>query len=110
MLFMSKTSSAPRPALAIASRVRPRRYSCRRRKSTRSSQSTCMRPGAGSDAIGNSAFGMFVRRRRGFGLSVIEAVGDPSVFGIELEVRAQRFQLEKAREVDIAQLVADQVH
>src|ERR1700694_3279714 len=109
MLFMSKTRIAPRPALLMASRVRLSRYSCRRRKSTRSSQSTCMRPGAGSDATGNSALGMLVRNRRAVALSVIQAVGDLPVIGVELQVGAPGFHLEKAREIHIAQLVSDQV-
>src|SRR3989454_8933285 len=46
MLCWSKTSSAPSPDRARAWRVRPIRYACSRRKSTRSSKSTCMRPGA----------------------------------------------------------------
>src|SRR5450759_2288859 len=116
MLFMSKTSTAPRPALAIASRVRPRRYSCRRRKSTRSSQSTFIRPGAGREAIGNSAMGMYVLCWRGFAPSIgcarlrslVKAVGDLPVIGLELEVGAPGFQLEQAREIDVAQVVADQ--
>src|ERR1019366_3419417 len=116
MLFMSKTSTAPRPALAIASRARPRRYSCRRRKSTRSSQSTFIRPGAGREAIGNSALGMFVRCWRGFvpliGCArlryLVKAVGDFPVIGLELEVGAPGFQLEQARENDVAPLVPHQ--
>src|SRR5574339_761599 len=46
MLCWSKHSNAPRPDCTSAARVRARRYSCRRRKSTRSSKSTCVRPGA----------------------------------------------------------------
>src|SRR5262245_6578851 len=48
MLYWSKTRSAPRPEPASAWRTRPRRYALRRRKSTRSSKSTCMCPGAWS--------------------------------------------------------------
>src|SRR6266550_3683403 len=46
MLCWSKQRSAPSPEGASACRTRARRYACRRRKSTRSSKSTCMRPGA----------------------------------------------------------------
>src|SRR6266849_2766674 len=65
MLCWSKTRSAPSPERARAWRVRPIRYACSRRKSTRSSKSTCMRPGAwmgrsqrwcGSSASGVAAF------------------------------------------------------
>ena len=46
MLCWSNESSAPSPDCASAARTRARRYSCSRRKSTRSSKSTCVRPGA----------------------------------------------------------------
>src|SRR5882672_9578906 len=46
MLCWSKDSSAPRPEPASAARTRARRYSCRRRKLTRSSKSTWVWPGA----------------------------------------------------------------
>src|ERR1700681_3506935 len=110
MLFMSKTSTAPKPAFVIASRVRARRYSCSRRKSTRSSQSTCMRPGAGSDATGNSRLGMLVSFWLLLQLPIVKAIRDLPVLGVKLEVRAPRLQLKQAREIDVAQLVADQVH
>src|SRR5262249_23835704 len=48
MLYWSKTSSAPSPEPASARRTRARRYAWSRRKSTRSSKSTCMWPGAWS--------------------------------------------------------------
>src|SRR5689334_20004544 len=46
MLCWSKDSSAPSPDCASAERTRARRYSCRRRKLTRSSKSTWVCPGA----------------------------------------------------------------
>src|ERR1700681_2361601 len=104
MLFMSKTSTAPRPAFAIASRVRFSRYSCRRRKSTRSSQSTCIRPGAGSEATGNSAFGVLPTVRLDF-----QPIGDLSVLRFELEMRAPGFHLQQRREIRVAKLEADHV-
>src|SRR5665213_1772362 len=118
MLFMSNTSTPPRPAFAMASRVRFKRYSCRRRKSTRSSQSTFIRPGAGSDATGNSALGMLARSGCVFGLliggtrlrAVLEPIRHLAILGQQVEVRARGFELEKAREVNVTQLVADQVH
>src|SRR6202165_1465198 len=94
----------------MTSRVRARRYSCSRRKSTRSSQSTCIRPGAGSDATGNSRLGMLVRFWLVLQLPIVQPIRDLPVLGIEFEVRAPCLQLEKARKIDIAQLVADQVH
>src|SRR2546428_13202258 len=48
MLYWSNTSTAPSPDFASAWRARPRRYACRRLKSTRSSKSTCVWPGAWS--------------------------------------------------------------
>src|SRR3984893_4591720 len=104
MLFMSKTSTAPRPAFPMASRARPRRYSCRRWKLTRSSQSTCMRPGAGSEATGNSGVGMFVAPRL-----VAQPVGDRPRVGFELEIGSLCLQLEEACEILVAEPVADQV-
>src|SRR4030095_6617872 len=46
MLYWSKRRRAPSPDFASAARTRPTRYSCRRRKSTRSSKSTWVWPGA----------------------------------------------------------------
>src|SRR5262245_14151224 len=46
MLCWSNDSSAPSPDCASAARTRARRYSCRRRKLTRSSKSTWVWPGA----------------------------------------------------------------
>src|SRR5579875_516437 len=48
MLLRSKQSSAPSSERSSASRARPRRYSWRRRKSTRCSKSTAIAPGAGA--------------------------------------------------------------
>src|ERR1700674_1130779 len=104
MLFMSNTNTAPRPALAIASRERPRRYSCKRRKSTRSSQSTCMRPGAGSEATGNSGLGMLAGQRL-----VAQPVGYRSGIGLELEIGSSGFQLEEAGEILVAEPLSNQV-
>src|SRR6267143_1850203 len=104
MLFMSNTSTAPSPAFAIASRVRVNRYSCRRRKSTRSSQSTCMRPGAGREPTGNSALDIQTSVAR-----VVQPIGDGSILGFELELGAPRFHLEQGGEIRVAQLEADHV-
>src|SRR5487761_479245 len=101
MLFMSNTSTAPRPAFAIASRVRLSRYSWRRRKSTRSSQSTCMRPGAGSEAVGNSALGMI--------RLLFEPVGHLAVLRLELQIGAPGFHLKQRGKIRVAQLEADHV-
>src|SRR5882762_534090 len=66
MLCWSNESSAPRPEFASAARTRARRYPCSLRKSTRSSKSTCVRPGAcngrsqrcpGSMSSGRTIFG-----------------------------------------------------
>src|SRR6267143_92867 len=66
MLCWSNESSAPRPEFASAARTRARRYPCSLRKSTRSSKSTCVRPGAcsgrsqrcaGSTSSGRTIFG-----------------------------------------------------
>src|SRR5258708_21590517 len=66
MLCWSNESSEPRPEFASAARTRARRYPCRLRKSTRSSKSTCVRPGAcsgrsqrcpGSMSSGRTIFG-----------------------------------------------------
>src|SRR5690242_16794694 len=46
MLYWSSRSTAPSPEAARARRARPSRWACRRWKSTRSSKSTCMWPGA----------------------------------------------------------------
>src|SRR5262245_33612808 len=48
MLYWSNIRSAPSPECLSAWRARPRRYACSRRKSTRSSKSTCVWPGAWS--------------------------------------------------------------
>src|SRR5262245_52016304 len=55
MLFMSNSSRAPRSDASRAARARPSRQARRRLKSTRSSKSTFIRPGAGTDAVGNAA-------------------------------------------------------
>src|ERR1700680_2765595 len=104
MLFISKTRTAPRPALWIAARARPRRYSWRRWKLTRSSQSTFMRPGAGSEAMGNSGFDMFHHL-----WLVAQPVGNVPWVGFQLETGTACLQLQEAREVLVAQAVADQV-
>src|ERR1700674_682316 len=104
MLFISKTSTAPRPALWIAARARPKRYSCKRWKLTRSSQSTFMRPGAGSDAIGNSGFDMFRHLRL-----VAQPVGHVPRVRLQLDTGTTCFQLEEAGEVLVAKAVADHV-
>src|SRR6267143_3476072 len=66
MLCWSNERSAPRPELESAARTRARRYPCSLRKSTRSSKSTCVRPGAcsgrsqrcpGSMSSGRTIFG-----------------------------------------------------
>src|SRR2546427_5642175 len=66
MLCWSNERSAPRPELESAARTRARRYPCSLRKSTRSSKSTCVRPGAcsgrsqrcaGSTSSGRTIFG-----------------------------------------------------
>src|SRR5580658_6681970 len=56
MLLLSNTSRAPRPLASIAPMARRSRYSRRRAKSTRSSKSTFIRPGAG--AIGREGVAM----------------------------------------------------
>src|ERR1700694_3364647 len=104
MLFISKTRTAPRPALWIAARARPKRYSCRRWKLTRSSQSTFMRPGAGSEATGNSGFGMLHRLRL-----IAQPVVYVPMIRFERETGSPRFQFEKAGEVLVAETVANQV-
>src|SRR5215510_3088599 len=48
MLYWSNIRSAPSPECWSAWRARPRRYACKRRKSTRSSKSTWVCPGAWS--------------------------------------------------------------
>src|SRR6267378_1432571 len=79
MLCWSNESSAPRPELASAARTRARRYPCSLRKSTRSSKSTCVRPGAcsgrsqrcaGSTSSGRTIFGS--------GCRLLLAMGDSS--------------------------------
>src|SRR5438874_13831635 len=101
MLFMSKTRTAPSPASAIAWRARPRRYAWRRRKSTRSSQSTCMRPGAGTDVTVNSGRAMVV-----FGA---EPVGHRTRVRGQIEIGRPGLELEQRREVAIAQAGVDQL-
>src|SRR5437667_3166855 len=76
MLYWSNMRSAPRPERASAWRARPSRYACKRRKSTRSSKSTCVCPGAwrgrshrwrGSTSAGVTG--------RGLGASCFRAMG-----------------------------------
>src|SRR5437764_12019664 len=98
MLFMSKTRTAPSPASAIAWRARPRRYAWRRRKSTRSSQSTCMRPGAGTDVTVNSALAVATKRLDGF-----EPVGNRSPVRLQREVGAAGRQLQQGGRVLVTQ-------
>src|SRR2546426_2686925 len=91
MLCWSKTRSAPSPERASAWRVRPIRYACRRRKSTRSSKSTCMRPGAWMGRsqrwCGSSASGVasFTSRAGGF-----FAMSPPRLRGSEYRERICR--------------------
>src|SRR4029077_12497552 len=92
MLFMSKTSTAPSPASAIACWARPRRYVCSRRKSTRSSQSTCIRPGAGTDVTVNSGLAIVASCR-------LEPVGDRTGVRNELEIGRFCLELEEGCEV-----------
>src|SRR5256886_16166288 len=103
MLFMSKTRTAPRPASAIAWRARPRRYAWRRRKSTRSSQSTCMRPGAGTDVTVNSALAEATKRLDGF-----EPVGNRSPVRLQREVGAAGLQLQQGGKVPATQASPDE--
>src|SRR5438874_10053944 len=103
MLFMSKTRTAPSPASAIAWRARPRRYAWRRRKSTRSSQSTCMRPGAGTDVTVKSDLVRATRR-----LDRFQPVRNCPLVGLQLEVCAARLQLQQCRKVLVTQAVADE--
>src|ERR1039458_5472928 len=56
MLLLSNTSRAPRPLASIAPMARRSRYSRSREKSTRSSKSTFIRPGAG--AVGRDGVAM----------------------------------------------------
>src|SRR5256712_195269 len=102
MLFMSKTSTAPRPAFAIACWARPRRYVWSRRKSTRSSQSTCIRPGAGTEVTVNSG-------RPTIAILGLEPVGDRTGVRNELEIRRPGFELEQGGEIAIAEAVLDQL-
>src|SRR5438045_7919503 len=104
MLFMSKTRTAPSPASAIAWRARPRRYAWRRRKSTRSSQSTCMRPGAGTDVTVNSDLARATRR-----LDRFQPVRNRSLVRLQLEVRAARLQLQQCGKVLVTEAVANEV-
>src|SRR6202046_2414944 len=66
MLLLSKTSSAPSPALSIACRARSRRYWRSRPKSSRSSKSTYIRPGAGATGSAGTAMGAPVLVRCSF--------------------------------------------
>src|SRR5580658_194290 len=58
MLLLSKTSSAPSPAFSIAALARSRRYWRSRPKSSRSSKSTYIRPGAGVRGSAGTATAM----------------------------------------------------
>src|SRR2546422_1610670 len=102
MLFMSKTITAPRPAFAIACWARPRRYVWSRRKSTRSSQSTCIRPGAGTEVTVNSG-------RPTIAILGLEPIGDRTRVRNELEIRRPGFELEQGGEIAIAEAVLDQL-
>src|SRR5579863_8369448 len=55
MLLLSKTSSAPSPAASMAALARSRRYCLSRPKSSRSSKSTFIRPGAGARGSAGTA-------------------------------------------------------
>src|SRR5437660_11748418 len=94
MLFMSKTRTAPSPASAIAWRARPRRYAWRRRKSTRSSQSTCMRPGPGTDGTVDSGLAVATVRLDG-----LESVRNRSPVRLQLEVGPARLQPQRGGKV-----------
>src|SRR2546422_507517 len=76
MLYWSNMRSAPSPERASAWRARPSRYACRRRKSTRSSKSTCVWPGAWSGRSqrwrGSTSSGI---TGRGLGASCFRAMG-----------------------------------
>src|SRR2546426_4996918 len=76
MLYWSNMRSAPRPERASAWRARPSRYACKRRKSTRSSKSTCVCPGAWSGRSqrwrGSTSSGV---TGRGLGASCFRAMG-----------------------------------
>src|ERR1700722_10240350 len=58
MLLLSKTSSAPSPAFSIAAMARSRRYWRSRPKSSLSSKSTYIRPGAGVRGSAGTATAM----------------------------------------------------
>ena len=91
MLYWSKTSSAPRPEFASALRVRARRYSCSRRKSTRSSKSTCMRPGAcsgRSQRWPGSGEARDVDRVNGIGPALRGGLSTLTSFGFAMSVRS----------------------
>src|SRR5207302_9169120 len=102
MLFMSKTSTAPSPAFAIACCARPSRYVCSRRKSTRSSQSTCMRPGAGTEEIVNSD-------RATVAIFGREPIGNWTGVRHQLEIRRAGLEREQRREVAVPQAGVDQL-
>src|SRR5215468_6398096 len=75
MLCWSNDSSAPSPDCASAARTRARRYSCRRRKLTRSSKSTWVWPGACSGRFqlwcGSMSSGLTIVGSAGFfGLAI----------------------------------------
>src|SRR5207237_10346805 len=103
MLFMSKTRTAPSPASAIAWRARPRRYAWRRRKSTRSSQSTCMRPGAGTDVTVNSALAVAT-----VGLDGFEPDRNRPPVRLLPEAAAARLQLQQGGQVIVTQPPPDE--
>src|ERR1700716_4012626 len=93
MLFMSKTKTPPRPAFAIAARARPSRYSWRRRKSTRSSQSTAIRPGAGTAVTVKSD---------------LEAIRYRPLVGHELEICVACLQLQQSAKIDVPQALPEE--
>src|SRR2546422_216480 len=103
MSLTGRATSSESPASAIAGRARPRRYPWRRRKSTRSAQSTCMRPGAGTDVTVNSVLAVATERLDGF-----EPVRNRSPVRLQREVGAARLQLQQGGKVFVTQAPSDE--
>src|SRR5919204_1526876 len=103
MLFMSNARTAPSPRRPIAWPTRPSRYSWSRLKSTRSSQSTAIRPGAGTEVTVNSdgiVLGLLADR--------LEPIGDFTALRLERQIGPASLALQEGREIDVATTIADQ--